>query len=647
MEIELINKIKKHNKLLNDKLKEENEEEKFFADFLKNNRYDNVYDMIELDFCDLAVVLLRKNNQSLSITDLQDIIYDNENIFIDTSADDFIDVCRGINTLYEENKISKLKEVLLLPKKISKENFTNLLDQVFDINKDSQYNLCMMTNVLSDIDCDFTKILDLMESEPIEVINTFNMIAALKNIKHVLADYNKIIAEIEKKYPESKKRQVKKEVNKYKEKLLNEMLSKEHDIPLINRELRDINNYYLTIHKNETQKKRNIKKEIKNNETFISELKSSLKQDEITNVEKIINLIKDHDLRKETLKLIYTHNKKYYETLQEEYQNLSSNSKSKYQVLLNQLGLEQGKYSIETIMQKSYDEVEKMTAILINMKIKDPDTIATVLETSDLKRVGEINKLLNKEIINKNTAIKYNSIFDIDKSSYQRLLNNIDLFNKYNINPYYLENSQSELFLDSDIIDKNLSVLKEYKLIDHLNADIDYLFLGRDDLENQIDEILELGFEKELEENMNLLNISKQRWKRIETLKSTNIGVSSYKELIENLTTDKFLIPDDQLDGYIYNIVPYRVNNKLLQLPLTNLSNDDMFDDSGFDKTKRTYNINGTIISKNKVKRNFSKIKDIDIPVEEKILISLVAGSILNENEYKNIRKKAYSNVKK
>lgn len=646
-EIELIDKIKERNKVLEKELKEENKEEEFYTEFLKNNKYNTFENMSKIDLCDIMIALFRINDQTISIEEVQEKIYNNKILIENLDANNFDKIYIGLAMLYDTENLSVLNEILNLSstEKDRDKKLRYLTKQIVKKSPENMIILTEMTRILKDIDCDFTGILDLAEINPEAILDAFDMALTIKSIKDSLNDYNVFSVDVDEQNKEMP-REMRRDDKKIKKEVLNAVFNEKYNLSLLNEDFNSINEYYRKIHNEELKRKRAIRKEINNNDEFLTTFKSAIARDEITNFNKIISYLSDEKMRLEVLKLIYEHNKVSYETLETTYNELSNNSKARYQVLLNQIGLDQDKYKIEVIMQKPYDEVEQMVTTLTKMGIKDQEALAVILETSNLERVNEVYELLDEELISQKTAIKYSTIFDVDKSTYQQVINNIKLFNKYNINPYYLENSQSTLLLDPNAISKNLEILKEYKLLNCLNQKINYKFLGREDLEEQIDEILELGHENNLIQNMDLLNISKERWQRIQALKSVNVPVTSYEELINNLTTNKFLIPDQSLHEYIYNVVPYRIGEKLSQLPSLQ-SKDEMFDDSNFDKTKRTYNINGTIISKNKAKRNYSKVKDLDLPMKEKILISLVSGSILSENEYENIRKKSYQKVNK
>ena len=54
-------------------------------------------------------------------------------------------------------------------------------------------------------------------------------------------------------------------------------------------------------------------------------------------------------------------------------------------------------------------------------------------------------------------------------------------------------------------------------------------------------------------------------------------------------------------------------------------------------ETTRTYNINGTILSKNRVQRNYHDSKD-DEEVENKLMYSILHNSIMTQTEYETVK---------
>ena len=56
-----------------------------------------------------------------------------------------------------------------------------------------------------------------------------------------------------------------------------------------------------------------------------------------------------------------------------------------------------------------------------------------------------------------------------------------------------------------------------------------------------------------------------------------------------------------------------------------------------FDNNKRVVEINGVILSQNRIKRNILKLENSNLSDYDKAIYSLIYGSILTEEEYANI----------
>lgn len=169
-----------------------------------------------------------------------------------------------------------------------------------------------------------------------------------------------------------------------------------------------------------------------------------------------------------------------------------------------------------------------------------------------------------------------------------------------------------------------------------INKNTNYDFIKNNNLQTLIDTILELGYENLLEKNINLLNYDEVKWKRIRVLKEMNIPVIEQKDLEKTLNTS-FIIPDDKLDDYILNVVPYNLSIKINNLTEKENINSNMLKD--FSTSKRLYKIGDVLLSKNRVKRNLEKLQTIEIDNNERLFISIINGAILDDEELERIKK--------
>ena len=111
-------------------------------------------------------------------------------------------------------------------------------------------------------------------------------------------------------------------------------------------------------------------------------------------------------------------------------------------------------------------------------------------------------------------------------------------------------------------------------------------------------------------------------------MKELNIPITSLDELKEILTTEQFLLSDEDIMKYVEQIDP------------TSIKMDDIPDEiprlKQFEST-RTYNINGVILSKNRVQRNYCESKD-DEEIENKLMYSILHTSIMTQTEYETVK---------
>ena len=174
-----------------------------------------------------------------------------------------------------------------------------------------------------------------------------------------------------------------------------------------------------------------------------------------------------------------------------------------------------------------------------------------------------------------------------------------------------------------------------------------YTFLGKSDIESIIDTILELGLEPLLEQGLDLLNYDAKKWLRMRVLKELEEMPSDSKTITEvlELEKDQFFIPEDIIENYIFRESP---KSPEITTQEENVGEEEIRKQlNSFQQTKRTYNIDGVILSKNKVDRNLRNVVQEPISTRDKIYLSLVDNTILQEQELQQIEKAIQSPVKK
>ncbi|MBQ6498078.1 MAG: hypothetical protein IJI58_05130 [Bacilli bacterium] len=376
--------------------------------------------------------------------------------------------------------------------------------------------------------------------------------------------------------------------NKHKALVIKKVYKDHYDTSLLLRDVSVIKKFVDEEEKKERQHLKNSNKEIFNINNSLSLLDKGLETEEITNAREIVNKIKDLELKYAVLELISEHNSKYHEKLDEELSHLNKNNKIKYQALLNDYGITNGSHQIERIMGNSLEDVEAMLKIITKFDLTTEQVIK-ILRNSNLDIVLQIKEYMDKGYLSIEFIINNIDMFYKNSTKYQVYNENLKTLNNYNINPSIFFYSIRILFDNTLLLKKNLELLNGYNLLNSLKTTSNYEFLSNDKLYLIIDKLIELGYENYLEEDLNLLNSDKLL--RLEALKAFEVEISN-KEELDGVLTRKFYIADEDLLDYLPGSII--LDNKV---DLDSVNLDDYRD------TSRAYNINGTLISINKVNR--------------------------------------------
>ena len=332
------------------------------------------------------------------------------------------------------------------------------------------------------------------------------------------------------------------------------------------------------------------------NENALNTLEKELQKPEITNVRPIIKRIVDQQIKEVILAIIYKHNLNYAKGLKAEYDKLMSNSTTRYLSLLHEYGITLNEEELGDIKANSIEELTEILSILKNLVLSE-ELFLSIINITNLETVKEIREYVAKGYISKTLLSNNVELFNNDNSLLNIIKTNINLFNNYGLNPTMFSDNENILFIDSTLLDKNLRLLENYNLIKSIKNSSNYSFILNSNLEQLIDKYLELGYESILEIDLDILNYSDTR--RVEIL--ANMGITLEKEeFIEMFEYDKFFIPDEILDDYIPSNIKIEGN---LDLTLEELLE--------YRKTIRTLEINGKLISINKILREIASEKTI------------------------------------
>ena len=430
---------------------------------------------------------------------------------------------------------------------------------------------------------DFIRLLEIIDEHDIEPIQVLlELYSAYLMVNFTLKENEKAVASLG---FNVRKRDIKK--------VLENTFKNNFNVSTILSEVREVQNFVYKCENEERRARKDVAIELEGLEKALVLLERAMEQDEITNAKKIVNHIKDLNIKLAFLEFIYNYNKKKQQIQTEELNVLNQNTEVNYVALLNDYNISCDIETVNRIMHNNLEDVKIMLNILRRMNMEE-ENIIKILSNSSLEVVAIIKEYLDKgyltlDIINSNIDLFY-----LQADKLQILNDNINILQQYNINPAIFKDSFFILTMDSSTsnLEKNLELLDNYNLLRFIRNSNDYSFLRDNDLATKIDRILELGYEEFLESNLGLLNSN--NIKRLEVLKAMGMPVTSLLELEEVLSDNNpFFIKDEDLDSYIPNIVPYK---QLLEL------NDDFSLDS-YRKTTRTYSFNGVLISIPKVER--------------------------------------------
>lgn len=362
---------------------------------------------------------------------------------------------------------------------------------------------------------------------------------------------------------------------------------------------------------------RNVTKEIRANDQAFETLSKSAKRAEITDARSIVKRIKDEGLKNIFLKFIYEHNMKYYVDLDERLQRYRGNTSTAYLDELSKHKIVVDTNEVKDFMFNNLDDFKGILNIISKYSLTESDLIR-VLKVTNLDLVERLDEYVKKGMLSLAFIRSNLEIYDINNTMIDVIDNNINNLNNYGVNPQIFVNYPSILLDESRLLLTNIELLIKYNLKSSLRTTDNFEFILDNNLSNKIDRLIELGFSSYLEEDLGLINSN--NIKRLEVLKSMNIPINDINELRNVLFGQKFIINDDELEGYISNVLPYK-KKKELTCSVEDLEKNRV--------DKRTYSLGGVLISSEKVNRLINEGYDMYDAITHNLL--------LTEDEYNNM----------
>lgn len=345
-------------------------------------------------------------------------------------------------------------------------------------------------------------------------------------------------------------------------------------------------------------------------------IEAEFDKDEITCADAIMSIEFFDDLRVELLRYIFEHNKSYYESLEKRRDSLSENTEAKYRMVLKDHKISSKGFNIASIMHNTVDEVNEILDVLTVYHV-DGDFCKKILQVTNVDVFREIRQLLQKGILWFHYAFSHIELFMIDSNVREILNNNVELLNKFGINPLDFSNKNNRLlFLDNELFRNNIEILHDYDLVRGLKNCDCYDFVGFTDLESRISKLIEYGYEDYLVNCLGVLNSNSLN--RLDIIHALNIPVDE-EDFEDVVDSKRFFVPDDRINEYLLNVLPYKEKINLR----VDLSVLEQYIDG------KCYIFNGVRISVIKVKRALRR--------GYSLYDAIFSDMIVSEEDYNNI----------
>ncbi len=640
--LELLKKIHLEQASIEQEQSKTSAKNEFYKEFFRKYSYAKIEDVLKIDICDLAIAFLAAvdNDDLLSMEELMDAVYSNRelienldhegfdeilNMVINLDSLDLLEIVR--TKLANGDRVTKIRDVF---------NTANAFTEaVAAIAEDKGSDPKSFAKFLKIIDREAHALSGLTDEEKDERGNLLPYFIhykeRLKELRGEREERAQFISEMEETYGAKLR----------KKKFAKSMVALDKicgwNIGAIKGQIDKIRRYAERINEQEVTRSKALSKSKIAYDNLEDAIYRELSKQgvEIKMPDKVVSRVPSADIRKHALRLIYQHNMEIYEQKEQEYIELSKNDTSHYQVLLAKFGISPNEYEVGTIMNNSLSDIEEIISIIGSHGIKDTTSILTILKTSDLETVKAYSSLIEKGIITRELIKNHLNLFNPNSKEYENMMRNQQVIQERKINPRYFTQTETVLLTPHQRFRNNLDILENYQLTGLLQTGIDTTFMTNNSLSQAIDLLLELGYEKNLEESLELLNHS-EKFNRLRLLKSLNIPVTSTEELFEVLTTTKFFVPDEQIDDYIYNAVDFNLPTKISKVKEPKKKTSELSKLENYEETARTYSFDGVIISKPKVARNISYIAPTG-KQQDRLLYSIIQGSTLTDEEVSKV----------
>lgn len=584
----------------------------FTDTFITKNNFSNIYDIIQINLYNLFLAM----------------IFANDNVFNEVNDSKkelfFLFATNNYNSLmdfkdYIEKNVKELKE---------DEDYDDLYDQLVsctDFNDDSKKEVKKHTTDESEI-MDYAAITSLIRIAVLYDADVIKYLEIIASVKMLALETNKVNITSDFKLPKDKLREKdRKAIGKLIEKAYMDQNYSELEkniVEFVNETVEKLINFK----RDNDRHKKTLRKQIgilneTNQKLSASDLSKPIDID-INNVGKLI----DENLKRFILINVYKHNFEIAKSKKDEYNSLYQTI-GKYKLLFNKYNIDIDSYDIDL---NSYDAAEMDTILrnLVEMGITSEEKIMYVISISSNNTINKIYEYFKKGIIDTDFLLNNINIFDKNNKNIHK---NIELLNNNNVSQSNFISNQNILLENECVIKNNIDILSKYEF--SINNTANLSFLNGNDIEEKLDRLLEYGLEYELIKNLDLLNYSLNNIKRIELVKKINPDIS-FEEIIEFLNFSGNYI--DEIDEYIFNYLDTQEFEKE-----KNIEKEDFIKliSKYESNSKRTYCINGILISKNKVKKSLNNEDKLS---KQDVYNILFSGISISLDEFNTINSELF-----
>ena len=342
-------------------------------------------------------------------------------------------------------------------------------------------------------------------------------------------------------------------------------------------------------------------------------------QEEIKNAREIVKGIPDDDIKKMILLWILQKNNQLYHQLDGQLEELNSHSINHYIAILNRYHVGIDVSDIPSIMHHMPEELDEILRAL-PYDLVQSNQLLCILQMTNTMVARKVRDYLTSGYFEKSCLLANIDLFHSSMEKLQRLEASCEILSNYGINPQLFSKTPELLWDPYSILPNNIVYLNDYNLISAIRTTNELEFLRDPVMVEKIDLLIELGYYSILEQNIGLLNFSKERIERLELLRAMNIPIEDSDTLYEVLSNSKFVVKDDKLEQYLLDVVPYK---KPLELNLSVEELESRYND------KIALPVGNSILSIPKIKRRVSQ--------GETIGQAIFYGRHYSEEEYNQI----------